>query len=110
MTAAEWLALPDMHPRSRAGSNAGLGGGGACRGRSFMKSYIDSLTRTEVGVLPTVQCCIHVNSIVEVNPQSETFLCDVTVICDWIDEMLSGMTKQEIQEVIGDEMAMESEM
>ena len=106
MTFDEWLELPKEHPRSRAASD---GHGDSARsprtGTSFLKAYVDALTRTDIGVLPTVQCCIHINSIVEVNPQSETFLCDITVICDWRDERLMGLPKEEIDEVLADDTA-----
>ena len=91
----EWEAMP-THRRSSV--DVGLNSSAP----SFLKHHIDSLTRCDSSLVPTVQCTVHVQAIVEIDPRSETFGVHFTLMLDWCDEQLAGMRKDDIEEIITD--------
>eukprot|EP00937_MAST-01D_sp_MAST-1D-sp2_P005731 g5731.t1 len=69
---------------------------------SFLRSHIDSLTCADSALVPTVQCCIHLGSIVDIDPRTETFVATFTLLLDWQDFQLAGMPKDSIEHILGD--------
>jgi len=96
LTLDEWSAMPARRRESVAQSS------GSSQAPSFLKYHIDALTRCDSSLVPTVQCTVHVQAIVDIDPRCETFGVHFTLMLDWCDEQLAGLRKDDIEEILAD--------